>query len=100
MAHSAAIAKRVREVQEAIALSGEMIAQYREVIAHMDTHPGDRNLPFHHLTDGEKRRIELGANPRSVVFNAMVVEQHNVEQWHAWLKAVAAYEAKYEAAHA
>jgi hypothetical protein len=100
MAHSAAIAKRVREVQDAITLSEEMISQYREVIAHMDAHPGDRNLPFHHLTDGEKRRIELGANPRSVVFNAMVAEQHNVEQWHAWLKAVDAYEAKWAAVHA
>jgi hypothetical protein len=97
MAHSAAIAKRVAEVESAIALSKEMIAQYHEVIAHMDAHPGDLNLPFHHLTDGEKRRIELGANPRSVVFSAMVTERHNVETWNAWLKAVESYEAKSQA---
>jgi len=97
MALSKPIAKRVLEVKTAITFSVEMIEQYREVIAHMDAHPGDRSLPFHHLTDGEKRRIELGADPRGVVFSAMVVEQHNVEQWDAWLRAVAAYEAKYEA---
>jgi hypothetical protein len=100
MAHSAAIAKRIRQVESDIAQSREMIAQYREVIAHLESNPGDPFLPFHHLSDGEKSRIHLGANARSVVIGALINEERRIITWTAWLQAVADHEAKWQAARA